>query len=199
MIGHEIDSLIKCFSRLPGIGPRSARRLAVYLIQRKDKTLTSLRDAIDQVLDTLHQCSICGNFDTQVPCGYCQNTERDASIVCVVETVGDLWAMDRINIFNGLFHVLGGCLSAVDGVGPEDLTLDNLVSRVSLGGVHEVIIATNATVDGQITAHYVATLLKDKVTVISRLAHGVPVGGELDYLDDGTLGTALRSRQPMSY
>lgn len=193
----EIEALIKALSRLPGLGPRSARRVALHLIERKEQALVPLTRALSIAAEAVTVCEVCGNIDTQSPCRHCQDPRRDDSMICVVETVGDLWALDRSNVFNGRFHVLGGTLSAIDGIGPEDLTIPQLKERVVTGAVREVILATNATVDGQTTAHYVADILADTGVTISRLAHGVPVGGELDYLDEGTLGTALRSRRPL--
>lgn len=197
MIGPEIEALIKTLSRLPGIGPRSARRVALHLIQKRDQTLVPLTQALSRVLETVSVCDVCGNIDSRNPCGQCCDQKRDDHLLCVVETVADLWAMDRGGIFQGRFHVLGGTLSAIDGIGPENLTIPALLDRVHNGTVQEVIIATNATVDGQTTAHYVADQLRNTGVSITRLAHGVPVGGELDYLDDGTLGTALRARRPL--
>ncbi|MCK5424296.1 MAG: recombination protein RecR [Emcibacter sp.] len=193
--GSELDQLIQLLSKLPGLGPRSARRAALQLIKRKDSLMRPLSTALAEVAEYVHPCSTCGNLDTTDPCHICDNIKRDISTVCVVEDVADLWALERAGTFRGLYHVIGGTLSALDGVGPEDLNINSLVDRALADNIHEVIIATNATVDGQTTAHYMADRLKDCDVTITRLAHGVPVGGELDYLDDGTLTAALKSRR----
>lgn len=192
---NEIDRLIQLLARLPGLGPRSARRAALHLIKRRDSLLAPLAAAMDEAARAIRTCGRCGNIDIADPCGICTDPERDDSLLCVVEEVGDLWAIDRTGSFRGRYHVLGGRLSALDGIGPEDLAVGGLVARVQAGGVAEVILATNLTVDGQTTAHYVADRLAGTGVGITRLAHGVPVGGELDYLDDGTLTAALRARR----
>jgi recombination protein RecR len=194
--GAEIDRLIQLLSRLPGLGPRSARRAALHLIDRKESLMAPLATALAEAAERVRPCSVCGNLDTVDPCAICRDERRDASLVCVVETVGDLWAIERSGAFRGRYHVLGGTLSALDGVGPDDLRIAGLVSRVREGVIHEIILATNATVDGQTTAHYVTDVLAPTGVTVSRLAHGVPVGGELDYLDDGTLSAALKARRP---
>ena len=193
--GPEILRLIDLLSRLPGYGPRSARRAALFLLKRKDQVLLPLADALEEAGQKIETCKICGNFDTVQPCAVCQMDGRDDGLVCVVEDVPDLWALERGGAFRGRYHVLGGVLSAIDGVTPDDLNIGSLVKRVESGSVREVILALNATVDGQTTAHYVADLLEGKGVEVTRLAHGVPVGGELDHLDDGTLAAALRSRR----
>lgn len=193
--GSELDQLIQLLSKLPGFGPRSARRAALQLIKRKDSLMRPLATALAEVAEHVNPCTVCGNLDTIDPCHICDSTGRDMSILCVVEDVGDLWALERAGAYRGHYHVIGGTLSALDGVGPDDLNIISLVERASDDGITEVIIATNATVDGQTTAHYIADRLKDCDVTISRLAHGVPVGGELDYLDDGTLTAALKSRR----
>jgi recombination protein RecR len=193
--GPEIQRMIDLIARLPGLGPRSARRAALFLLKRQDSLLRPMAEAMAQAADKIEQCSTCGNYDTMQPCAVCQATGRDEALLCVVEDVPDLWALERAAAFRGRYHVLGGVMSALDGIGPEDLTIGLLVERVKAGGITEVILALNATVDGQTTAHYVAEQLEGLGVEITRLAHGVPVGGELDHLDDGTLATALRSRR----
>lgn len=194
--GTAIERLIKLLSRLPGLGPRSARRAALALVKRRDALMVPLVEALEDVAATVKPCAVCGNLDGTDPCGVCRDDRRDRSVLCVVEDVADLWAIERAGAFRGLYHVLGGALSALDGVGPEDLNIAKLIERAGSGGLREIVLATNATVDGQTTAHYIVDRLKDRNIVVSRLAHGVPVGGELDYLDDGTLAAALRSRRP---
>lgn len=195
---NEIDQLIQLLARLPGLGPRSARRAALQMIQKRESLMRPLADALHRAADSIRECAICGNIDAQDPCGICRDERRDGSVICVVEQVGDLWALERTGSFRGRYHVLGGVLSALDGVGPEDLNIASLVDRVGPGGaVQEVILATNLTVDGQTTAHYITERLSGSGVKVSRLAHGVPVGGELDYLDDGTLSAALKSRQSL--
>jgi recombination protein RecR len=193
----EIERLVQYLARLPGLGPRSARRAALHLMKKREALFEPLAQAMAEAAAAVRTCSVCGNLDTRDPCGVCADARRDRSAICVVEEVGDLWALERTAAFRGLYHVLGGTLSALDGVGPDDLAIAALVRRVSEGGVAEVILALNATVDGQTTAHYVADRLAGTGVAISRLAHGVPVGGELDYLDDGTLTAALKARRPV--
>lgn len=195
--GPEIQRMIDLIARLPGFGPRSARRAALFLLKRQDSLLRPMSEAMAEAADKIEQCKVCGNYDTMQPCAVCQETGRDDGLICVVEDVPDLWALERAGAFRGRYHVLGGVMSALDGVGPEDLTIGLLIDRVSVGGVREVILALNATVDGQTTAHYVAEQLESLGVSVTRLAHGVPVGGELDHLDDGTLATALRSRRSL--
>lgn len=191
----EIEHLIRLLSRLPGLGPRSARRAALSLLKKRESLMVPLAQAISNAAKSINACSICGNMDDRNPCGICQDVKRDASVICIVEDVADLWALERTGSYKGCYHVLGGVLSALDGVGPEELNIGRLVHRVNSGGVTEVILATNLTVDGQTTAHYITERLAPSGVQITRLAHGVPVGGELEYLDDGTLMTALRARQ----
>ncbi|MEP1143110.1 MAG: recombination mediator RecR [Henriciella sp.] len=193
--GPEIQRMIDLIARLPGLGPRSARRAALFLLKRQDSLLRPMAEAMADAADKIEQCQTCGNYDTLQPCAVCQAPGRDDGLICVVEDVPDLWALERAAAFRGRYHVLGGVMSALDGVGPEDLTIGLLLDRVKQGGVREVILALNATVDGQTTAHYVAERLEGMSVEVTRLAHGVPVGGELDHLDDGTLATALRSRR----
>jgi recombination protein RecR len=192
--GPEIERLIQLLARLPGLGPRSARRAALHLIKKREQLLGPLADAIRVANERVVVCSTCGNVDTSDPCTLCRDPRRDDAVLVLVEDVADLWALERAQVINGRYHVLGGTLSALDGVGPKDLNLDKLVARVAEGGVKEVILALNATVDGQTTAHYVTDLLSHLSVKVTRLAHGVPVGGELDYLDEGTLAAAFRQR-----
>jgi len=195
MNGPEIERLIQLLGRLPGLGPRSARRVALHLLKKREALMQPLSTALADAARAIRPCSICGNLDTTDPCSICVDPKRDATLLCVVEDVGDLWALERGRIFPGRYHVLGGTLSALDGVGPEELNIAALVQRVGAGEVREVIVATNATVDGQTTAHYLSDRLADLGVPVSRLAHGVPVGGELDWLDDGTLAMALKARR----
>lgn len=192
--GPEIERLIQLLARLPGLGPRSARRAALHLIRKKDELFAPLTDAMQVARERIIVCSACGNVDTLDPCTICRDERRDSSVLVVVETVADLWALERANATRARFHVLGGVLSPLDGVGPKDLNLEKLVARVVEGGIQEVILAVNATVDGQTTAHYITDMLSHAPVKITRLAHGVPVGGELDYLDEGTLSAAIRQR-----
>jgi recombination protein RecR len=192
--GPEIERLIQLLARLPGLGPRSARRAALHLIKKRDALMAPLSSALQVAMDKIVVCKTCGNIDTQNPCTVCTDTRRDRSIIVVVADVADLWALERAQAANGLYHVLGGTLSPLDGVGPQDLTIDTLVSRAHADTVHEIILALNATVDGQTTAHYITDLLQEANVKVTRLAHGVPVGGELDYLDEGTLAAAVRQR-----
>jgi recombination protein RecR len=195
---QEIEILSQALARLPGLGPRSARRAVLHLMKKRQTALEPLLAALQTVAERLSTCSVCGNVDTSDPCSICSDVRRDDKMLCVVEEVADLWALDRSRLFPGRYHVLGGRLSALDGVGPEDLTIDRLVSRVSKGGIDEVVLAMNATLEGQTTAHYVAERLEGFPIRISQLAHGLPVGGELDYLDEGTLAQALRARRPIA-
>ncbi|HTO31904.1 MAG TPA: recombination mediator RecR [Pararhizobium sp.] len=192
--GPEIEKLIQLLAKVPGLGPRSARRAALHLVKKKDQLLGPLADAMGQAHAKVRICSCCGNVDTIDPCSVCSDDRRDNSVIIVVEDVSDLWALERASAMNTAYHVLGGTLSPLDGVGPDDLNIKGLVERVSKGGVRELIIAVNATVEGQTTAHYITDQLDGLGVKITRLAHGVPVGGELDYLDEGTLTAALRAR-----
>jgi recombination protein RecR len=196
MHSPEIDRLIQYLAKLPGLGPRSARRAALHLMKKRDSLLTPLAEAMSQASAAVRACPECGNLDTREPCSICADPGRDASLLCVVEEVGDLWALERTGSFRGRYHVLGGTLSALEGIGPEDLHIAGLVNRARREEVREVILALNATVEGQTTAHYVTDRLAGCDVAVSRLAHGVPVGGELDYLDDGTLTAALKARRP---
>jgi recombination protein RecR len=194
VVGPEIERLVQLLARLPGLGPRSARRVALHLIRKRETLLAPLAEAMRVAQERIVTCSICGNVDTRDPCMICSDELRDASTIVVVESVGDLWALERAGATKARYHVLGGALSPLDGIGPSDLNLSSLVARVAEGGATEVILAVNATVDGQTTAHYIIDLLADHPVKVTRLAHGVPVGGELDYLDDGTLAAAVRQR-----
>lgn len=194
--GPEIERLIGLLSKLPGLGPRSARRAALALMKRRDQLLVPLTEALGEARDRVKTCSICGSLDTTDPCTICSDTHRDATLLLVVEEVGALWAMERGGAFRGRYHVLGGLLSALDGVGPQALRIQELLARVTSGEVHEVILALPATVDGQTTAHYLAERLAHANVTVTMLARGVPVGGELDWLDDGTIAQALRARRP---
>lgn len=195
--GPEIERLIQLLAKMPGLGPRSARRAALFLIKNRERLLVPLSAAMAEAQEKVTVCSDCGNVDTVDPCTLCTDPRRDRSILCVVEEVGDLWALERAGAWNGLYHVLGGTLSAIEGVRPEDLSIGALVERAGQGQVKEVVIALNATVEGQTTAHYITDRLKTLGIATSRLAHGVPVGGELDYLDEGTLTQAIRARRPL--
>lgn len=197
MIGPEIDRLIQLLAKLPGLGPRSARRVALHLIKRRDSLMAPLGAALAEAAATIRSCSLCGNLDSHDPCHICTDARRDEAQLCVVEEVGDLWALERTGAFRGRYHVLGGTLSALEGIGPEDLAIPGLLERASRPEVREVILALNATVGGQTTAHYLSDRLAPCGVSITRLAHGVPVGGELDYLDDGTLTAALRARRSL--
>jgi len=192
--GPEIERLIQLLARVPGLGPRSARRAALHLIRRRDELLAPLAGAMQVASERIVTCSVCGNIDTADPCTLCRDLRRDDSILVVVEGVADLWALERARVLNARYHVLGGVLSPLDGITPKDLAIAGLIDRVAAGAVKEVIIALNATVDGQTTAHYLTDMLAPTGVKVTRLAHGVPVGGELDYLDEGTLAAALRSR-----
>jgi recombination protein RecR len=195
MAGAGLDRLIQLLAKLPGLGPRSARRAALHLIRRKESLMEPLARAMTEAAATIRICSTCGNIDTHDPCAICSDPRRDATTICVVEQVADLWALERTAQFKGRYHVLGGTLSALDGIGPDDLRIPALVVRAKREGVGEVILATNATVEGQTTAHYIAESLAESGIAVTGLAHGVPVGGELDYLDDGTLLAALKARR----
>ena len=192
--GSDIDKLIQLLAKLPGLGPRSARRSALQMLKKKDSVMVPLATALNDVAARVQICDQCGNVDTHNPCHVCEDVRRDQTTLCVVEEVADLWALDRSETYKGLYHVLGGTLSALDGVGPDDLNIAGLIDRATSDGVTEVILALNATVDGQTTSHYLAERIADSGVKVTALAHGVPVGGELDYLDDGTLAAALRAR-----
>jgi recombination protein RecR len=197
MAARALDDLIALLAKLPGLGPRSARRAALHLIKQRETLLRRLAVALTAAANQVSKCSTCGNLDAADPCWICAAAERDDRQICVVENVDDLWALERSGIFRGRYHVLGGALSAIDGYGPQELGIDRLLARVGAGQASEVILATSATVDGQTTAHYIADRLSATGVTVTRLAHGLPVGGELNYLDDGTLGAALEARRPV--
>ena len=197
MSGPEIERLIQLLGRLPGLGPRSARRVALHLLKKREVLMQPLSTALADAARAIRPCTTCGNLDTIDPCSICADSRRNTGLICVVEDVGDLWAMERAKVFSGHYHVLGGTLSALDGIGPDELNIAGLLRRVQDGSVREIIVATNATVDGQTTAHYLAERLGNSGVPLTRLAHGVPVGGELDWLDDGTLATALKARRAL--
>jgi recombination protein RecR len=198
MASPEIEALTQALARLPGLGPRSARRAVLHLLKKREAAMAPLLRALEAVNERLATCHICGNVDTADPCGVCTDPRRDARMLCVVEEVADLWALDRSRLFPGRYHVLGGRLSALEGVRPEDLSIDALIRRISGGGIDEVVLAMNATLEGQTTAHYIADRLESFPVRLTQLAHGLPVGGELDYLDEGTLAQALRQRRPVA-
>jgi len=195
--GAEIERLIQLLAKLPGLGPRSARRSVLHLVDNKAGLMEPLSAALEQAIAVITKCETCGNIDTCSPCGLCQDPRRRTGRLCIVETVGDLWAMERAKAVDGSYHVLGGVLSPLDGIGPDDLNIQSLLNRVEAENLTEIIIAVNATVEGQTTAHYISELLEEFNVTVTRLAHGVPVGGELDYLDEGTLSAAMRQRRPI--
>jgi recombination protein RecR len=198
MAGQALDELIRQLARLPGLGPRSARRAALHLLKQRDTLLVRLAASLTAAANEVRRCSVCGNLDSADPCWVCADVERDRRLICIVEEVDDLWAVERSGLYKGGYHVLGGTLSAINGTGPEDLRIERLLERIRADAVGEVILATSATVDGQITAHYLADRLASAGALVTRLAHGLPVGGELNYLDDGTLGAALKARRPIA-
>lgn len=195
-IGPELQRLIDLLAKLPGLGPRSAKRAALYLLKKREPVMRPLAFALADAADKVKACSVCGNWDSLDPCAVCADPSRNKTVVCVVEGVADLWALERAGAHRGVYHVLGGLLSPLDGVGPDDLNIGRLIERVGAGGVAEVVLALASTVDGQTTAHYVADHLAPSGTAITRLSQGVPVGGELDHLDEGTLAAAMKSRRP---
>ena len=197
MSSPEIERLIGLLAKLPGLGPRSARRAVLHLLKRKDSLMLPLAAVLDETAGAICACGTCGNLDSRNPCGICADPGRDDSQICVVEEVADLWALERAGAFRGRYHVLGGVLSALDGVGPEDLNITGLLARAEMSEIKEVILALSATVDGQTTSHYITERLVRVDVGVTRLAHGVPVGGELDYLDDGTIAAALKARRPV--
>ncbi|MBL4759077.1 MAG: recombination protein RecR [Rhizobiales bacterium] len=192
----QIERLIQLLAKLPGLGPRSARRAALHLVQNREKLLEPMAAAIRDAADNVVVCAQCGNIDSIDPCSICTDPRRDISVICVVESVADLWALERASAISSLYHVLGGTLSPLDGIGPDDLNIAKLIERAHAEEVTEILLAVNATVDGQTTAHYITDHLDSANVAVSRLAHGVPVGGELDYLDEGTLAAAIKSRRP---
>ena len=198
MQGKEIDRLIKLIARLPALGTRSARRIVLQLLKKKETILPELISAMQDMSDNVQRCPICGNFDTQIPCSICSDPTRENEVVCVVQDVADLWAMERVGIYKGQYHILGGILSALDGVTPEDLNIESLFERLHKDDIKEVILALPATIDGQITVHYLLSRLKQTSVKITTLAQGIPIGAELDYMDDGTIQMAFKSRRDVS-
>ena len=197
MIGSDIEKLIKQVAKLPSLGTRSARRIVLHLLKKKESSLLPLIENLQNVANNVKTCEICGNLDTSNPCSVCSSPSRDVSIICVVQDVTDLWAMERVSQFKGKYHVLGGVLSALEGIAPEDLNIDSLIQRISSREVKEVVFALPATIEGQITSHYLSSILKDYNIKLSTLAQGIPMGAELDYMDEGTLQLALTSRKTM--
>ncbi len=195
MAGQDIEKLIKLVAKLPSLGTRSARRIVLQLLKKKESLLLPLIDSMQHVAENIKTCEICGNFDTTSPCSICASQVREPQTLCVVQDVADLWAMERVSFFKGRYHVLGGVLSALDGIAPEDLNIEALVDRIAKDGINEVILALPATVDGQITSHYLVSRLKDSGAKITTLAQGIPMGAELDYMDEGTIQLALNSRK----
>jgi len=198
MESEEIKNLIKLMSKIPGLGPRSARRSVLSLIKNPEKLMLPLANSLIQVSENIKLCSVCGNIDSDTICGICKDEKRDKNIICVVEDITDLWALERSSSYKGRYHILGGVLSAIDGINPEDLRIKELLENIRLNNVKEVILATSATLAGQTTSFYIMDLLEGEGIIISRLAQGIPMGGELDYLDDGTIGAALDSRRILS-
>ena len=197
MQGKEIEKLTKIIAKLPALGSRSARRIVLQLLKKKETTMLPLIAALQEVADNVKKCPVCGNFDTAEPCSVCRDSARDRETVCVVQDVADLWAMERVGLYRGQYHVLGGILSALDGVTPDDLNIEGLFSRLSDGTLKEIILALPATIDGQITAHYLLSRLKEFPVKVTTLAQGIPLGAELDYMDDGTIQLALSARKEL--
>ena len=195
MAGKDIEILIKQMAKLPSLGSRSARRIVLHLLEKRESAFLPLIEALNNVAQNIKTCEICGNFDTVSPCPICSSTVRDDSLICVVRDVADLWAMERVSLFKGKYHVLGGILSAMEGVVPEDLNIDYLAKRIASGTIKELVLALPATIDGQITSHYLLSRFKDSGVKITTLAQGIPMGAELDYMDEGTLQLALNSRK----
>ena len=196
MANSDIENLIEVFTKLPGIGRRSAARSVLYILKNRNTQIANFIDALKQVGDNVEECNICGNLDSHSPCGICINSERSDSLLCIVENIEDLWAIERSNVFKGKYHILGGVLSAVKGISPDDLNLNNLLKRFEEKKITEVILATNPTLDGQTTALFITDIIKGKTEKISKLANGIPLGSELDYIDDATLDAAFSARQP---
>lgn len=197
MASPDIEKLIKQVAKLPSLGTRSARRIVLQLIKKKENLLLPLIESMSEVAANIQTCEICGNFDTASPCSVCASDKRDGSLLCVVQDVADLWAMERVSLFKGKYHVLGGVLSAMEGIGPEDLSVEPLLQRIDKEGVKEVILALPATIDGQITSHYLSSRLQGSAVKITTLAQGIPMGAELDYMDEGTIQLALNSRKAL--
>ena len=197
MQGKEIEKLTKIIAKLPALGTRSARRIVLQLLKKKETTMLPLISALQEVADNVKKCPVCGNFDTMEPCSICRDAASDQETICVVQDVADLWAMERVGLYHGQYHVLGGILSALDGVTPDDLDMEKLFSRLQNNLVKEVILALPATIDGQITVHYLFSRLKEFPVKVTTLAQGIPVGAELDYMDDGTIQLALSARKEL--
>ena len=197
MSDSYIEQLIKTVSKLPSLGTRSARRIVLYLLKKRENIIPQLIKSLQDVYDNIKVCDVCGNYDTQSPCSICASSNRENHVLCVIQDISDLWALERGGLYKGKYHILGGILSAIDGITPDDLNIDKLLDRVSNEDITEIILALPATVDGQITMHYISSLLKDKNVKVSTLAQGIPVGGELDYLDDGTIKLALDMRKQL--
>lgn len=197
MAGQEIEKLVKIIAKLPALGTRSSRRIVLHLLKKRDTAFLPLIEALQDVAEHIKTCEICGNFDTLSPCSVCSSEKRDHTTVCVVQDVADLWAMERVGFYRGVYHVLGGVLSALDGISPEDLNIEKLMERIDSGQINEVILALPATVDGQITSHYLVSRLKNFDIKVTTLAQGIPVGAELDYMDEGTIQLAINSRKEM--
>lgn len=197
---NDLEKLIAYIAKLPGIGKRSAKRVSLHLLKNRDNLMIPLSNSLKDTAENILNCEKCGNYDISSPCEICMNEKRDHKTICIIEDVSDLWAMERGGIYNGLYHILGGVLSAIDGIGPEDLKIDILEKRIAEDNISEVILATNATVEGQTTAHYINNRLTENFPNIkvTRIAHGIPLGGELDYLDEGTISTALQARKEVS-
>ncbi len=195
MAGNDIEKLVKLISKLPSLGTRSARRIVLHMLKKKESVMLPLMEAMNEVAEKICTCEVCGNFDTSSPCSICCSKQRDDSTLCVVQDVADLWAMERVSLFKGKYHVLGGVLSALEGIVPEDLNIEPLAQRIASGGIKELILALPATIDGQITSHYLSSRFKDSGVKITTLAQGIPMGAELDYMDEGTLQLALNSRK----
>ena len=195
MAGNDIEKLVKLISKLPSLGTRSARRIVLHMLKKKESVMLPLMEAMNEVAEKICTCEVCGNFDTSSPCSICCSTQRDDSTLCVVQDVADLWAMERVSLFKGKYHVLGGVLSALEGIVPEDLNIEPLAQRIASGGIKEHILALPATIDGQNTSHYLSSRYKDSGVKITTLAQGIPMGAELDYMDEGTLQLALNSRK----
>ena len=191
---NEIENLVRILSKLPGLGPRSGRRVALEIIKKRDQFLRPLKDSLIDISEKIVRCEECNNIDVQSPCHICSDNTRDLSILCVVEEISDLWALERSGAIKGRYYVLGGVLNALDGIGPDELNIDKLVNKIRNKTISEVILALNATIDGQTTMHYISDLIRENEVKITKLAHGIPIGGELDYLDDGTLNQAILSR-----
>ena len=194
MYSKDIEKLIKIIAKLPGLGQRSAKRQALFLMKRKEAVLIPMIEIMQNVADNIKTCKICGNFDTDEICSICKDTKKDSSLLCIVQDVADLWAMERSSYFKGKYHIIGGLLSALDGIGPDSLNIKTIFERIEKEKIEEIIMALPLTVDGQTTAHFIINKLKDYPVKVTTLAHGIPMGGELDYLDDGTIETALRNR-----